>query len=293
MVVEAQSNYMETINLFLDKNKYWLTNIDLYNTLCKIGANDCDVLFIHSSLSFGIPNPAIKKKEMLKALFDVICELGVKTICMPTFTFSFCNGEDYDVLSSSSHMGVFNEYFRKQEGVIRSIDPLMSVALLGEEKYLVENIGHASCGANSTYDMLHKRGKGVKFLMLGAKIGDCMTYMHYMEWLFSVDYRYERAFNGSITADGKTYRDEYLFFARYKNVIANANSYVYEQRLYDKGMAQKIEFGDGTISIVEETAAVKEYSNCLKENPYFFVDFEGVQLIKEKTYAPEGIVVAM
>ena len=284
---------METINLFFDKNKNWLTNVDLYNTLRELGANECDVLFIHTSLSFGTPNPQLKKKQLLQAILDVIYSLGVKTICMPTFTFSFCNGEDYDVNASASRMCVRNEYFRNQEGVIRAIDPLMSVALKGEEKYLVENIGHSSCGANSTYDMLHRRGKGVKFLMLGAKIGDCMTYMHYMEWLFSVDYRYERYFNGFITDGDKKYRDEYIFFPRYKNVIANANSYVYEQRLYDKNLAKIAQFGDSTISIVGENEAVKEYFNCLQENPYFFVDLEGGTLIKEKTYAPTDVVVAM
>lgn len=284
---------METINLFLDHEKKWLTNVDLYNTLCELGANDCDVLFIHSSLSFGTPNPLLKKKQLLQTILDVIYSLGVKTICMPTFTFSFCNGEDYNVISSNSRMGVLNEFFRKQEGVVRSVDPLMSVALRGEDKYLVENIGHASCGANSTYDKLHHRGRGVKFLMLGAKIGDCMTYMHYMEWLFSVDYRYERAFEGLITNGDKTYRDEYLFFPRYKNVIANANSYVYEERLYKKGLAKISQFGDSSISVVGENEAVKEYLACLQENPYFFVDLEGGKLIKEKTYAPTETVVAM
>src|SRR5574344_899279 len=259
---------METIDLFLGREKTWLTNVDLYNVLCGLGANDCDVLFIHTALSFGTPNPQLKKKQILQAILDVIDALNVKTVCMPTFTFSFCNGENYDVSASASHMGVLN-------------------------KYLVENIGHASCGADSTYDMLHRRGKGVKFLMLGAKIGDCMTYMHYMEWLFSVDYRYERAFNGFVIIGDRTYRDEYVFFARYKNVIANANSYIYEQRLYDKNFAQITKFGDSTISIVGENEAVDEYFKCLQENSHFFVDFDGGALIKEKTYAPSGTVVAM
>ncbi len=284
---------MEKIDLFLDKNNIWLTNVDLYNLLSQIGASDCEVLFIHSALSFGIPNPKLRKKELLQLLLDVIFNLGVKTVCMPTFTFSFCNGESFDVNNSKSHMGVLNEYFRKQDDVIRSVDPLMSVALRGEDKYLVTNIGHASCGANSTYDMLHRRGTGVKFLMLGAKIGDCMTYMHYMEWLFSVDYRYERAFNGLIYNGENKYMDEYLFFARYKNVIANSNSYTYEQRLYDKGLAKIMTFGDSTISLVGENEAVLEYSKCLEENPNFFVDFDGGSLIKEKTYAPKSLVIAM
>jgi len=75
--------------------------------------------------------------------------LNVRTICMPTFTFSFCNGLAYNPETSISKMGILNEFFRKQKDVIRSNDPLLSVALNGVDKDLVERIGKSSIGANS------------------------------------------------------------------------------------------------------------------------------------------------
>ena len=283
---------MNEVNLFLAKDGKWVTNKSMMETLLSLGADKCDILYIHTSLSFGTPNPDLKKKAMLGELLNVIKELGVKTVCMPTFTFSFCNGLDYNPATSASRMGVLNEFFRKQEGVIRSADPLMSVALLGEDKDLVTGVGHVSCGENSTFDKLRHRDN-VKFLFLGPKIGDCLTYMHYMEWLYSVDYRYNRIFRGNVTIGDKTSVEEYALFVRYKGVVPNTASYDYEQKMYDNGTAFVAKCGDGTISIVDEKNASVEYKKCLDENPYYFVDFENDVFVKDKTFKLDHEMVAM
>ena len=283
---------MNEVNLFLAKDGKWVTNKSMIETLLSLGADKCDILYIHTSLSFGTPNPDLKKKALLGELLNVIKELGVKTVCMPTFTFSFCNGLDYNPATSASRMGVLNEFFRKQEGVIRSADPLMSVALLGEDKDLVTGVGHVSCGENSTFDKLRHRDN-VKFLFLGPKIGDCLTYMHYMEWLYSVDYRYNRVFRGNVTIGDKTSVEEYALFVRYKSVVPNTASYDYEQKMYDNGTAFVAKYGDGTISIVDEKNASIEYKKCLDENPYYFVDFENGVFVKDKTFKLDHEMVAM
>ena len=281
----------ETI-LFLTKNGQWVTNKSMVETLLSIGADKCDTLYIHTALSFGQPNPQLKKSALLNELLNVIKALRVRTVCMPTFTFSFCNGLDYNPAKSASRMGVLNEFFRKQEGVIRSADPLMSVALMGEDKDLVTGVGHVSCGENSTFDKLRHRDN-VKFLFLGPKIGDCLTYMHYMEWLYSVDYRYNRVFRGNVTIGDKTSMEEYALFVRYKSVIPNTASYDYEQKMYDNGTAFIAQCGDGTISIVDEKNASVEYKKCLDENPYYFVDCENVVVVKDKTFKLDHEMVAM
>ena len=277
---------MDEVKLFLSKEGHWVTNKSLIETLLSLGADQCDTLYIHTSLSFGQPNPELRKSALLGELLGAIKALGVRTLCMPTFTFSFCNGLDYNPAMSASRMGVLNEFFRKQEGVIRSADPLMSVALLGEDRDLVEGIGHISCGENSTFDKLRHRD-GVKFLFLGPKIGDCLTYMHYLEWLYGVDYRYNRVFRGKVTVGERTTEEEYALFVRYNGVTPNAASYAFEQRMYDKGTAFRAVCGDGSISIVDEKNAAAEYRKCLDENPYFFVDFAEGRLVKDKTFKLE------
>ena len=283
---------MADVNLFQDNQGQWVTKHQIIDILCELGAEQCDTLFIHTSLNFGVPNPNLRRTVLLDELLECIKAVGVYNVLMPTFTFSFCNNRFYDVNTSSSKMGVLNEFFRKQEGVVRSVDPLMSVALMGRDLDLVKDIGHYSCGACSTYDKL-RNANNVKFLMFGPKIGECMTYMHYLEWLYSVDYRYDRLFAGDVIDERGRRHEEYWLFSRYKGVTPNEGSFEYESRMYEHGTARRIVCGNSGISIVSADNAAIEYKKCLDENPYFFVDIEGGKLIKDKTFITNGEVVAM
>ena len=87
--------------------------------------------------------------------------------------------------------------------------------------------------------------------------------------------------------------EEYALFVRYNGVIPNENSFVYEQRMYDKGLAFITDCGDGTISVVDAQNATAEYRRCLDENPYFFVNFSGGKLIQDKTFRLDHEMVAL
>jgi len=261
---------MQSINIFKTERGN-LDNISLFERLIKLGANDCDVLYIHSGLNFGIPNSELSKSELLKTIIDVLIGLNVKTIIFPTFTFSFCNGKEYSINDSKTSMGILNEYFRKLPNVKRSKDPLMSNALLGENEFLIENIGKFSCGKDSTYDLLRNSNLKVKFLFLGPKIGDCFTYMHYLEYLFKVPYRYEKEYTGNILVNNELNKVTYSLFVRFGNVFAGAGSYIYENILLERGIAKRVEFGNSNITILDESEATEVYKEMLDLSPNFFL----------------------
>ena len=262
---------MKQIDLFKDKANNWVTNTDILKTLEKAGAHDCKILYMHTGLSFGIPNPALRKSDMLQELTAIINELNVATLVVPTFTFSFCNGMDYDITNSKSKMGVLNEYIRKQPDAIRSLDPLMSVALIGEDKDLATGIGHVSIGKDSTFDKLHYRD-GVKVLFFGTGLGDCFTYMHSIEAFVNSHYRYNHDFTGNIITPERTFEDTYTLFVRYKNVKPGKGSYIYEDILVNKGIAQKLPCGDNFITTVDEPRAFEVYHDMIIKKPDFFID---------------------
>lgn len=283
---------MKEINLFRDNTGHWLTNKSLLESLLSLETDKCDVLYVHSALSMGIPNPNLKKNDLLLEIYNVLKLLEVPTLCMPTYTFSYCNGQYYDPANSKTKMGALNEFFRKQEGVLRSNDPLMSVAVLGKDKDLALGISTHSITDNSTFDLLHHRS-GVKFMFLGTKIGECFTYMHYLEWLYGVDYRYNRYFLGTSILNGKEVTNEYDLFVRYKGVTPNANTFVYEQNMYEKGLAKIKKVGDSSISVVDKNFASIAYRECLLKNPYYFVDFDGGLFRKDRTFQPECEVLTL
>jgi aminoglycoside 3-N-acetyltransferase len=255
--------------LFKSKIGASITNVELKEKIQELNAHKCDVLYVHTALNFGVPQ--IKKTELLKELFTMFTSLGTPTLIFPTFTFSFPNGEDYDVQNTKTPMGVFNEYFRKQNGVIRSIDPLMSNALLGKHVEFVSETGKNSCGKNSTFDMLHKTELNVKFLFFGTRIGDCFTFMHYIENELNVPYRYARSFTGKITNNSKLYTDTYYLPIRYSNVTPGPGSYIYENIMLERSIAKQKLIGDSKITIVPEQAAFVLYQDIIQSYPCFFI----------------------
>ena len=256
--------------LFKDKFGNLISNIQLLDKLKSLDADKCDILYIHTALTFGVPQ--MKKTELLQELFSVFTALNVPTLILPTFTFSFPNKEDFDVQNTKTPMGLFNEYFRKQENVIRSIDPLMSNALSGKHTEFVINIGKNSCGENSTFDLLHKTELNVKFLFFGTRVGDCFTFMHYIEDKLKAPYRYARPFTGNITNNGVTYTDTHNLCVRYSNVFPGTGSYIYENIMLEREIAKQTAFGDNQITIVPEQAAFAIYQDIIQSYPCFFLD---------------------
>lgn len=247
-----------------------VTTASIRDALLSVHADEAEVLYVHSRLNFGVPPETLDRKSLLSSLEEVVLSLGVKTICMPTFTFSFCNGANYDIDLSRSRMGALNESFRKRYGVVRSEDPLMSVAAYGDDLELVQNLGDHSIGKDSTFDKLDGR-QNVKFLFLGVHPGDCFTYMHYLEWKIGVPYRYDRKFNGEVTRNGVSHRVEKLLFVRYNGVTPNNASYTYGDILQQQKKLSKTNVGDSTISAVSLDPARELYLNLLNDDPNYFI----------------------
>jgi aminoglycoside 3-N-acetyltransferase len=255
--------------LFKDKTGSLISNNQICDSLKTLGTDKCDVLYVHTALNFGVP--MAKKLSLLDELYLIFLELAVPTLIFPTFTFSFPNKENYDVQNSKTSMGIFNEFFRNQQNVIRSIDPLMSNALLGRHTEFITDIGKNSCGKNSTFDLLHKTELNVKFLFFGTHIGDCFTFMHYIEDKLKVPYRYERPFTGNIVNNDITYTDTYNLCVRYSNVFPGTGSYIYENILLERGIAKQENLGDTHITIVPEKAAFVMYQDIIQSYPCFFL----------------------
>jgi aminoglycoside 3-N-acetyltransferase len=263
---------MKDTTLFRARDE--VTTSDLLRCLESVGAGDCRLLYVHSEMSFGRPNPELGKTGLLQAVLDTLLELGVPTLCMPTFTFSFCNGVAYDVTQSRSKMGVFNEYVRRLPQAERSIDPLMSAAVLGADHQVVRDLGHHSIGERSTFDKIHA-AKNARFLFLGVGAAKCFTYTHYVEERLRVPYRYDRDFTGTIIdgehRDGEQRREEtYTLYVRYKGVVPEAST-KFEDFLVQDGLMKKVACGDNFISSIAEPVAYDTIAGKLRDDAGYFL----------------------
>lgn len=266
------------MNLFQKSNGQIVTSEDALEKLKKVGASDCDILFIHSDVMFGKPDKSFSRTEYMEALLFLINELGVKNIIMPAFTYSFCNGEDFDRKKSKSYMGSFSEFFRKQEGVFRTRDPLLSFCIRGEIAKKFENIKSTiSLGKGSCYDVLNYLDN-VKYLFLGADIADCWTYLHYVERMLEVPYRFDMPFEGKIIDnDGKETKEKWCISTQCGGVKLKEKFDNLKEYMINKGRLHVLPFGDAELSCISQQDGYISVSEVLSKDINFLLEKPFVQ----------------
>src|ERR1700744_3163819 len=127
--------FSDWICMSLKQSKYNLT--DLVNGLKLIVFRPGDTVFFqvsHLNLGAMESEPSVNGvcELLLSAMRNVIGPEG--TILLPAFSFSFSRNEDFDLQETPGIRGEwsasyeFLEYFRKIQGVVRSADPIFSVA---------------------------------------------------------------------------------------------------------------------------------------------------------------------
>lgn len=269
---------------------YSITYGDFLKALVEIGSDECDVLFVHSDMGFGVPERGIKREELKCIMTDVLLELGVETLVFPTFTFSYCNEEDYNIQESRTAMGMLPEYIRNRPDAFRTDDPILSVAIMGNKDGIDKMTGSSSCGTGGIFHQLFTSGKKVKYLFFGTAVSKCFTFLHYVEEVKKVDYRYLRRFEGNVINDGESRKKDIDLFVRYKDVKAILPE-GFEQNLEKLGISRKIEMGYSSISCVDEIGAYEYISDLIDHNHHSFCRLpESGRLVKEYEF---GGVVSM
>ena len=263
---------------------------DIAYALRAIAADECETLFVHSDISFGRISGTVKRQDVLHSLYDILCETGVKNLIFPTFTFSFCNHEDFDVKSSRSYMGALSEYVRKLEERYRTDDPLLSVSVPIDLRDRFYHLSDHSLGKGSALDVLHGM-EDVKFLFFGAELSECFTYVHYVEKMMNVPYRYDQPFEGNIIySDGTIARRVQYIHTQCEGVKIPFKYDYFEDQLLRNGLLKKIRIADRYISCISEIEAYNTIKSNIESDGYYFVSepFRKETLIRRYTYRDHG-----
>lgn len=276
--------------LFYDSDSKMYTVQDIIQGLHEIGADDCETLFIHSDIMFGKPAEGFKKKEYLQVLYEIISGLGVSSIIVPTFSYSFPNNEDYNILGSRTSMGAFNEFIRKQPNRYRTDDPILSVSVPSSLTNKFDHVSNHSLGEGGALDIIHHMD-GVKFLFFGAEMADCFTYVHYVEKMMDVPYRFDMPFTGNVIyPDGKVQQREQIIHTQCTGAVLPPKYSYFEEEMETKGFLKKKRIGDKYIAAISEADAYQEIEKHITENVNYFLakPFDEKKLIHEYTYSTEN-----
>ena len=244
--------------------------------LKSLGVKRGDKLIVHASFkSFGYSN--LTMCEVIDALKEAVGSEG--TLMFPTFTYDYVNelSPVFDVRTTRSCVGAMPEYFRKCDGVIRSIHPTHSVAVWGNNKeWYVENHHKDQVAVGNNSPLIKLKDTGGKILMIGCGITH-NTLIHGVEdfirppYVYNIDYslpKYHREFV-CIDENDNIYRQEFF--------VAFACVYDYIQRFdrlrflmpIQKGKILKAESYIMNAKDVWDVAVEK-----MKEDPFYFVEYE-------------------
>lgn len=256
---------------------------DLKEQLHSLGIKEGDTICVSSNIArLGIP---LELKQEFKArgpegLLEVYYNTllaavgGEGSILMPTYTYSACKGEEFDLANSPSTVGKFTEWFRTKKATCRSSHPIFSYAGKGPAVESILKIDTwDSYGVGSFFEKMRKiRGK---YLMFGCHIWEGATYVYHSEQLAGVKYRYIKNFEGKIRdANGGTCQVTAPYFVRDLS-IKYFDSWVelFKDSKSD-GVTRETEFRGAPLILQEAEEIHKYILKKLKGNPDYLISFE-------------------
>lgn len=247
-----------------------ITQQDFTDALRKAGIARGDAIFVHSDVKvFGkiaLRNKTVLMRSLAEVLEKSVGEEG--TVVMPTFSYSFCKGETYDRAQTRSTVGALTDFFRTEPGVERSIHPMFSVAAWGAHRASFMETSRDSFGAGTAFETLRRlRGTIVLF---GTDFQAC-TFLHHIEQMHAVPYRFMKTFEGTIVDGAASYRDAYTYFVRPLDGTIENDFNVIEPHLREKGLLREASVGNGVIRAVSAEQLYKEGMRLLDRDPHFFV----------------------
>lgn len=164
----------------------------------KCGVSPGDIVFLHSDALGIVDLFGINFEQQCDTLFDGILDLlGPKgTLILPTFTYSATKGEVYDVEVTKSVVGLLTEQFRKKMGVRRSLNPVFSVASMGDLSNEFSLSSAIDCfGDETCFGLLYEHNSWI--FTLGCSF-DRITFIHYVDQFAEVDHRYFKTFPAKV-----------------------------------------------------------------------------------------------
>lgn len=164
-------------------------------TLDALGIQVGDNIYCHANLGlFGKLENCNSSSQLAQTFYENIrCRIGASgTLVLPSYTYSFCTGNNFDLVQTPSKMGILSEHARKILRFSRTRDPLLSVLVQGPlEKEFCSALINICHGPNSHFGLVHSYD--FKILCLNH-FGN--TFLHYIERQLKVAYRFDKSFYG-------------------------------------------------------------------------------------------------
>lgn len=257
------------------------TEDNIVTALHEAGVVAGDSIYVHSALmTFGKLIRGVKRDQFtgafISALRTVIGDDG--HLMMPTFSYSFCNQEMFDVQETPSTVGLLTEAFRKSPGVQRTSEAIFSSAIEGPNSDYFLDVDQSCFGTQSIFEKLYDHD--AKFVFLGDTLD--LTFIHFVEQRMGVPYRYIKVFPGTIFDNGKQRETEFYFNVRYMDAGIEYDMDGLAGSMRSSGILHSASLGASTVRVVTAKDAFDHIHQGIRSDLAF--------LLKETPRLPEHTV---
>lgn len=248
-----------------------ISNEQYVKALQDSGIKNGDVVFFHIDTMIALFMEGEFQDDKFQKILDGIEEaVGSEgTIIIPTFTYSFCKGEVFDVLNTKcrkEEMGLFPNFILNTKNFIRTPDPLFSVAIKGKRVEEFSKVSYIdSFGEGGVFDLLYKLDG--KICCIGCSL-DRATFIHYCEKKIGTTYRYDKQFSGLIShRDGRDEECTVNYYVRNLEMKLTSDLSLLKNNLKNDGRLMVSSLSRVGIYTVSTLDFFKEVVNILNLNP--------------------------
>ena len=249
-----------------------------FNSLC---IDKKSVIHIQTDLSKIGPIKDLKKKsDYLIFYYKLFSNLVGKDGTISVYTFNLDYGRfqtPHDVELTKSQGCAFSEYIRCLDNSHRSIHPLVSISSIGKCAFEItnENDHVSGFGVTSPWAKLIK--KKTLFLSIGLGLNESggTSFIHYLESLFGVPYKYDKIFKTPVYKNKKRINKEFSCSVTYKDYDIVYDTRNYKKNLLRKKLAKRLKIGNGEIYLVMPEAVDYTF-DLLSKDRYLFLKNEPV-----------------
>lgn len=226
---------------------------DIKQAYARVGVSRGRVVLVKTDLrplgAFEQPGRTAILSAHLNAIAELV-DLGLGTVVVSTDSMSLCNTDTpFDVAQTKSELGVFTEFVRRQEGAVRSRHPFKSHAALGAHaERICGNVARHGTGLETPKARMLELDP--LYLSLGLEPRWTCSYVHQMEHLMGVPYRYTKEFmHPMVQNDGTVAVEPFYLFVMYRelDVVRNRNVKIF-RNYFDMGFrVEQAPLGDGFV----------------------------------------------
>lgn len=247
-----------------------MKNLSLVQSFSALGLKSNDTVMVHGDAGVAAQFSHIPSSDQLKNLIEeLVLYFQNGTVIVPTFSYSFTKKETFNNNTTPSDIGLFSESFRLTGGVVRSCHPIFSVAAYGNHKDEFVETSITDCfGTNTFFDALRK--KNAKLMCLGCSF-DRVTFIHHVEQMQQIAYRYFKTFSGKVICNGEEKIVETRYFVRNLEIASESDLALLKQTCIQKNILRQSVIGRFPVMAIDSIDFFDVATALLKINPYALI----------------------